>query len=730
MSNSEDKLETAVTAQFSRQIVRIASCNLNQWALDFDGNLQRVKESIRIAKEKGCKYRVGPELELSGYSCEDHFLEMDTYLHCEQSLAAILLSDLTDNILCEIGLPMLFHNVRYNCRVYCFNRKILLIRPKCVLADDGNYREKRYFASWSIENTQLSDFVLSEILRHATGQYIVPIGIAVICTRETRIAAEVCEELWAPRSPHINFFLSGVEIISNGSGSHHELRKLDSRIELMKNATRKCGGCYVYANHRGCDGTRLYFDGCSLISLNGDLLAQASQFSLLDVEVVTADIDLESIRTYRGNVASLQEQASRTVEYPRIDVKDLSLLVENAISAKQTPKVPMRIHSPEEECCSGPACWLYDYLRRSGASGFLLPLSGGADSSSVASIVRVMCVMMAEATMEARANPQVEKLYGPVLETVERFVTIDEAISTPQELANALCNQILHTIYMGTANSSVETRNRAEGLANAIHSYHTSMTFDTIIEAVLAVFSAIVPTGQRPRFESQGGTKTEDLSLQNLQARLRMVIAYLCGQLFPWVRGKPGFLLVLGSANVDEALRGYMTKYDCSSADLNPIGGICKNDLKRMMAFIAGRYQVPILSEIASAPPTAELRPLENGAVTQLDEEEMGMTYEELGRYGHLRKIEKCGPVRMYLKLVEEWGQRLSPSAIADKVKTFFRFYSINRHKLTTLTPSYHAEGYSPDDNRFDLRPFLYNVRWTRQFNTIDSIVQQQEQRL
>ena len=59
-----------------------------------------------------------------------------------------------------------------------------------------------------------------------------------------------------------------------------------------------------------------------------------------------------------------------------------------------------------------------------------------------------------------------------------------------------------------------------------------------------------------------------------------MVTAYLFAQLFPWCRsqggGGGGFLLVLGSANVDEALRGYMTKYDCSSADINPIGGMCK----------------------------------------------------------------------------------------------------------------------------------------------------------
>ena len=43
---------------------------------------------------------------------------------------------------------------------------------------------------------------------------------------------------------------------------------------------------------------------------------------------------------------------------------------------------------------------------------------------------------------------------------------------------------------------------------------------------------------------------------------------------------------------------------------------------------------------------------------------------------------------------------------------------------MTTLTPSYHAEVYSPDDNRFDHRPFLYNVRWTWQFGAVDDAVQ------
>lgn len=121
------------------------------------------------------------------------------------------------------------------------------------------------------------------------------------------------------------------------------------------------------------------------------------------------------------------------------------------------------------------------------------------------------------------------------------------------------------------------------------------------------------------------------------------------------------------------------------------------------------------------------------------------MTYDELSIYGKLRKVDKLGPLGMFTKLVAEWGHFLSPtevgrtivsaatvmrvlidlpllpSQIADKVKLFFFEYARNRHKMTTLTPSYHAEAYSPDDNRFDQRPFLYPARFPFQFRAIDA---------
>ncbi|VDL58541.1 unnamed protein product [Hymenolepis diminuta] len=62
-----------------------------------------------------------------------------------------------------------------------------------------------------------------------------------------------------------------------------------------------------------------------------------------------------------------------------------------------------------------------------------------------------------------------------------------------------------------------------------------------------------------PKFESQGGTRRDDAALQNLQARCRLVAGYLTAQLLPQQSFPP--LLMLSSANLDEALCGYLTKY-------------------------------------------------------------------------------------------------------------------------------------------------------------------------
>lgn len=74
---------------------------------------------------------------------------------------------------------------------------------------------------------------------------------------------------------------------------------------------------------------------------------------------------------------------------------------------------------------------------------------------------------------------------------------------------------------------------------------------DACVAAIHTLFAFV--TGKKPEYKVHGGSNAENLALQNIQARLRMLLAYLFAQLLPWVRGKTGALLVLGSANVDEA---------------------------------------------------------------------------------------------------------------------------------------------------------------------------------
>ena len=106
------------------------------------------------------------------------------------------------------------------------------------------------------------------------------------------------------------------------------------------------GGVYLYANQQGCDGDRLYYDGCALIALNGKVIAQGSQFSLHDVEVVTATIDIEDVRSHRA-VKSRSMQAAEAERYIRVEVP--FALSDDTFGKKTTVAIEPRLHSPEEE---------------------------------------------------------------------------------------------------------------------------------------------------------------------------------------------------------------------------------------------------------------------------------------------------------------------------------------------------------------------------------------------
>lgn len=125
------------------------------------------------------------------------------------------------------------------------------------------------------------------------------------------------------------------------------------------------GGIYLYANQQGCDGDRLYYDGCALIAVNGRVVAQGTQFSLRDVEVVTATVDLEDVRAHRAT-SSRSMQAAEAERYHRVEVP-FALTSgglddnkeEDAVGMACTTYIDVRYHTPEEEIAYAfhSHCW-------------------------------------------------------------------------------------------------------------------------------------------------------------------------------------------------------------------------------------------------------------------------------------------------------------------------------------------------------------------------------------
>ena len=930
----------------NQAIANVATCNLNQWVLDFKGNRARIIRSIREAAARGCKYRIGPELEVPGYSCEDHFYELDTYKFSIRSFEMIVAAS-PPNIICDIGMPMIITGVRYNCRIFYLKNednktRILLIRPKMWLADDGNYRESRWFTPWSkeklgkdFENFPLTEFSPEFIANELIPNHgDIPFGIGIIETNDATIASETCEELFTPQSPNIMLGLEGVDIITNGSGSHWQIGKYKYRHDLISSATKRNGGVYLYSNLLGCEGNRVVFDGNGMIYLNGDCINIGEHLSFADVEVVSALVNLDHVRAYRESVVSRNLQASqKEIKLPRVKVEfNMTSKADNTLKAIDTVKydAPMskddinraakglnkrqneetntEFYELEEEMALGISRHLWDYLCRSQAGGFFLPLSGGVDSSSTAMMVFYMCDKVLSLLKDLRPLPTLvnldtlieegesykmkdlilNKLNNIIIRQIsakkkvnyhpEIYAKIENETAITQDLVNIF----LHTCNMPTKYNTPAIMRYATILAINLGSYHivaplqkpflamqnivNEETFEILTrkdDEISYKTGAELRQQDRlniPRFLSNYGDLQQHLAIQNVQARLRMITAYYLAQILPghrynqevkgadeWAayqqarnsltnanpptaefmkinndiiseRANARYLLVLASSNSDESLRGFYTKYDASSADINPIGSFSKTDLRK---FLKWCYEVKyspekstpintrntsldafkqiydaqmekidliqdetkraaalqsmeqkftingsrttmkykdgsdieppvgfrIIKEILEVTASPELAPptldKKGNEIVQDDEVDIGMTYAEIYYLGNLRKRDGLGAMGMFQQMCKDYigpdkpflstikkdeesnikytDTRVpaTPKLIAFKVLNFWGYYTLTRNKMTTITASIHATNYSPDDNRFDQRPFLYNADsfWYREGN-------------
>jgi NAD+ synthase (glutamine-hydrolysing) len=644
------------------KLLRVAAATVNQTPLDWDGNCARIIAAIEEARAASVSVLCLPELCLSGYGCEDAFLAPGT-----QAMALSLLEEIvpyTRGLLVSVGLPLFHNKALYNACALLADGKVAGFVAKRALSGDGIHYEPRWFKPWPAGmRTTISVF----------GQEV-PLGDIFFDCSGVRIGFEICEDAWVAQRRGAELALTGVDLILNPSASHFAFGKQEVRRRLVLEGSRAFGVSYVYANLVGNEAGRAIYDGDALVATAGKVIAQAQRFSFADHALVSAVIDVDLTRVQHAALSSSQPRA--------VSAPGECVLVPFAF-----PTVPGFGPDPgvaewersaalkEEEFARAIALGLFDYCRKSRSRGFVVSLSGGADSAAVACLVALMVrFSVRELGLDGFAG---------------RFEHIDglSRLVSERELVGAL----LTTAYQATRNSSSVTREAAARVARALGATH--LEFD--VEALVTGYVSAVETALGRKLEWQ----RDDLALQNIQARVRAPSVWLLANL--------NSALLLSTSNRSEAAVGYATMDGDTAGGLSPIAGIDKAFLRRFLVWLekTGPDElgpIPELEAVNVQAPTAELRP---PSATQTDEADL-MPYEVLDAIERAAIRDKRSP-REVLSLISAQFSQYSADDLWLWLDRFFRLWSRNQWKRERYAPSFHVDDESLDPKTWCRFPIL-----------------------
>jgi NAD+ synthase (glutamine-hydrolysing) len=644
------------------KLLRVAAATLNQTPLDWDGNRANIIAAIEQARAEGVSVLCLPELCISGYGCEDAFLALGTQAMALQLLEEIL--PYARGLVVSLGLPLFHNKALYNACALVADGKLVGFVAKRALAGDGIHYEPRWFKPWPVgTRTTISVF----------GQDV-PLGDIFFDCSGVRIGFEICEDAWVAQRRGAELSLIGVDLILNPSASHFAFGKQEVRRRLVLEGSRAFGVSYVYANLLGNEAGRAIYDGDALIATAGKVVAQARRFSFANHELISSVIDVDLTRVQH---ASLNSSQPRVVNAAGECVR-CELAFPSVAGFAQAEGIAEWERSPalkEEEFARAIALGLFDYCRKSRSRGFVVSLSGGADSAAVACLV---ALMVRFAVRDLGFEGFAEKFAH--VEGLSRLISERE-----------LVHVLLTTAYQATKNSSNVTREAAAGVARAIGATH--LEFD--VEALVSGYVSSIEAALGRKLEWQ----RDDLALQNIQARVRAPSVWLLANL--------NSALLLSTSNRSEAAVGYATMDGDTAGGLSPIAGIDKAFLRRFLVWLekTGPHElgpIPELQAVNVQAPTAELRP---PSATQTDEADL-MPYEVLDAIERAAIRDKRSP-REVLGLITAEFPRYSKDDLWLWLDRFFRLWSRNQWKRERYAPSFHVDDESLDPKTWCRFPIL-----------------------
>jgi NAD+ synthase (glutamine-hydrolysing) len=648
------------------KLIQVAAAMLNQTPLDWLHNTTNVRQTILAAREQGVSVLCLPELCLTGYGCEDAFHAANTHQKAWRALQELLPE--TRGMVVSFGLPVFHQNGLFNCAALAVDGKLVGLAAKRFLAGDGIHYEPRWFKAWP--SGVRDEFV-------ASNGTPIPIGDIHFDIGNVQIGFEICEDAWVANRPGATLALHGIDLILNPSASHFAFGKLEVRKRFVLEGSRAFGVSYVYANLLGNEAGRAIYDGGTLIASGGKLIANGPRFSFADFKITSAEVDVDATRMNQARTASFKpdlggDNKLRVIEpfkWPQLGARQKAKAVAPA-SAWETGT-----YLKEEEFLRAEALALFDYLRKSHSQGFVVSLSGGADSAAVSCLVALSLEMA------------LAELGADVVRTKLAYIRKLPEKITPKSLTKAL----LMTAYQATANSGEVTRSAARSIANAIGATHLELDVEEIHQGYLRAIEGSL--GRKLGWEK------DDLALQNIQARVRSPGIWLLANL--------NNALLLSTSNRSEAAVGYATMDGDTSGGLSPIAGIDKAFLRRWLRWLetegpAGFHSIPALAFVNQQAPTAELRPADRH---QTDEDDL-MPYEVLDAIERAAIRDKNSPVEVF-ELMRGQFANVTPQQLGIWVERFFKLWCRNQWKRERYAPSFHVDDENLDPKTWCRFPIL-----------------------
>jgi len=641
------------------KLIHVGAAVLNTIPLAWEHNLAVAKAAIAEARSRGVSLLCLPELCLTGYGCEDAFHAIGVQDAAWRSLHA-LVSDTRGLTVC-VGLPILHRNGLFNTAVLISDGVILGFYAKHFLAGDGIHYETRWFKPWprGVRATYQRDGV----------EY--PLGDIHFVVGGVRIGFEICEDAWVANRPGADLARRGIDVILNPSASHFAFAKIDVRRRFVSEGSRAFGCAYVYANLVGNESGRAIYDGGALIASAGRLVAQGPRFTFRDQLLTDATIDIDATRVAQSRTTSFQPDVSDSS-----DAVEIGFQWPTAIAETPVLPLPEWENSPqrkEEEFSRAEALGLFDYLRKSHSNGFVVSLSGGADSTAVAALVRLACDF---AVAELGSDGVQAKLrYIPRL---------------PSDVA-ALTGRLLTCAYQGTRNSGQITRDAAHTVAHALGATYHAWEVDELVERYTSTIATAIG---RPITWDQ-----DDIALQNIQARARSPGIWLLANL-------TGALL-LATSNRSEAAVGYATMDGDTSGGLSPIAGIDKAFLRQWLEWLVasgpcGRGPIPAIRCVTEQRSTPELRP---SAAQQVSEGDL-MPFPVLDAIERAAIRDKMLPVEVFTVLRPRFTQ-YTATQLGQWIERFFTLWCRNQWKRERYAPCFHLDDENLDPKTWCRFPIL-----------------------